>query len=414
MKRVVITGMGAVTPIGNTVSAMWDAMQAAACGIGEITRFDTADYKVKIAAELKGFDPSVAMEKSEIRKTDPFTRYALVAAAEAMGQSELKVSDPYRFGVYVGSGIGGMDTLLREHDALTQKGPRFVSPHFIPMMISNIAAGNIAIRYGAMGPCLPVVTACATSSHAIGEAYRAIRLGLADAILAGGTEATINPLAVAGFTNCMALTQRNDPQSASIPFDRRRDGFVMGEGAGILVLEEYEYARARGAEILGEITGYANLCDAFHVTAPHPEAAPAARTITMAMEEAGIRPDMAGDLYINAHGTSTPLNDKTETLAIKQALGEGAYRAAVSSTKSMTGHMLGAAGAVEAIAAALALRDGVLPPTIGYGEPDPECDLDYVPNTARRAQKHYALSLSLGFGGHNAALALRRYEEAGA
>lgn len=414
MKRVVITGMGAVTPIGNSVSAMWSAMRAGVCGIGPITKFDTADYKVKIAAELKDFDPSLVMEKSEVRKTDPFTRYALAAAAEAMAQSGLTVADPYRFGVYVGSGIGGMDTLLREHEALRSKGPRFVSPHFIPMMISNIAAGNVAIRYGAMGPCLPVVTACATSSHAIGEAYRAIKLGIADAILAGGTEATINTLAVAGFTNCMALTARNDPQSASIPFDRRRDGFVMGEGAGIMVLEEYGHAKARGARILGEITGYANLCDAYHVTAPQPEALPAARAISMAMEEAGITRAHAGDLYINAHGTSTPLNDKTETLAIKRALGDGAFKAAISSTKSMTGHMLGAAGGVEAIAAAMALKDGVLPPTIGYGEPDPECDLDYVPNQARQAQKSFALSLSLGFGGHNAVLALKRFEEAGA
>lgn len=414
MKRVVITGMGAVTPIGNSVSAMWSAMRAGVCGIGPITKFDTADYKVKIAAELKDFDPSLVMEKSEVRKTDPFTRYALAAAAEAMAQSGLTVADPYRFGVYVGSGIGGMDTLLREHETLRVKGPRFVSPHFIPMMISNIAAGNVAIRFGAMGPCLPVVTACATSTHAIGEAYRAIKLGIADAILAGGTEATINPLAIAGFTNAMALTGRNDPLSASIPFDRRRDGFVMGEGAGIMVLEEYGHAKARGAVILGEITGYANLCDAYHVTAPQPEALPAAKAICMAMEEAGITPEHAGDLYINAHGTSTPLNDKTETLAIKRALGDAAYKAAISSTKSMTGHMLGAAGGVEAIAAAMALKDGVLPPTIGYGEPDPECDLDYVPNQARRAQKSLALSLSLGFGGHNAVLALKRVEEAGA
>ncbi len=414
MKRVVITGMGAVSPIGNTVEAMWAAMRAGTCGVGPITRFDAADCKVKIAAELKDFDPLVALEKSEVRKMDPYTRYAMVAAAQAMEQSGLQVKDPYRFGVYVGSGIGGMDTLLREHQALMDKGARFVSPHFIPMMISNIAAGNIAIRYGAMGPCLPVVTACATSSHAIGEAFRAIKLGYADAILAGGAEASINPLAVAGFTNCMALTQRNDATSASIPFDKRRDGFVMGEGAGVLVLEEYEHARARGATIIGELTGYSNLCDAYHVTAPHPEAFPAARAISQAMEEGGIRSDMADDLYINAHGTSTPLNDKTETLAIKHARGVEAYRAAISSTKSMTGHMLGAAGAVEAIAAVLALRDGVLPPTIGYEEPDAECDLDYVPNVARPVQKNWALSLSLGFGGHNAALAFKRYEEAGA
>ena len=408
MKRVVITGMGAVTPIGNSVSAMWSAMRAGVCGIGPITKFDTADYKVKIAAELKDFDPSLVMEKSEVRKTDPFTRYALAAAAEAMAQSGLTVADPYRFGVYVGSGIGGMDTLLREHEALRVKGPRFVSPHFIPMMISNIAAGNVAIRYGAMGPCLPVVTACATSTHAIGEAYRAIKLGIADAILAGGTEATINTLAVAGFTNCMALTARNDPQSASIPFDRRRDGFVMGEGAGIMVLEEYGHAKARGARILGEITGYANLCDAYHVTAPQPEALPAARAISMAMEEAGITQDQAGDLYINAHGTSTPLNDKTETLAIKRALGDHAYRTMVSSTKSMTGHLLGAAGGAEAIFSVLALHHGVIPPTINLEEAGDGCDLDYVPNVAREAQVDVAVSNGFGFGGTNGTLVFRR------
>lgn len=311
-----------------------------------------------------------------------------------------------RLGVYVGSGIGGFHTLAEEHQKLLEKGPRRVSPHFIPMMIANIAAGQIAIRYNATGPCLPVTTACATGTNAIGEAFHAIRYGYADAVIAGGSEAAITPLGFAGFINCMALSQSEDPAAASIPFDKRRNGFVMGEGAGALVLEEYEHAKARGAEIYAEISGYGCTCDAYHVTAPHPEAEGGARAIRLAVEEAG----MSGEsrVYINAHGTSTPLNDKSETLAIKKAFGELASQVAISSTKSMTGHMLGAAGAVEAIAAVLALKEGILPPTIGYVEPDPDCDLDYIPNTARQAQVNLSLSVSLGFGGHNACVAFTK------
>lgn len=407
MKRVVITGMGVISPVGNTLDEFWESLVAGRCGIDTITRFDTADFKVKIAAEVKGFDPLLYMEKSDLRKTDLFVQYALAAAAQAMAHSALKVSDPYRFGVYVGSGIGGMDTFVSECRKLIEQGPRRVSPHFIPMMIANIAAGTVAMRHGAKGPCLPVVTACATSAHAIGEAFRAIKYGQADAILAGGAEAAINPLAVAGFTNCMALSTKNDPTGSSIPFDKRRDGFVMGEGSAIMVLEEYEHALARGAKIFAEICGYGNTCDAYHVTAPDPESNSAAEAIRQAMREAGELAPASG-IYINAHGTSTPLNDKAETLAIKRAFGEAAYKLKVSSTKSMTGHMLGAAGAAEAVACVMALKDGVVPPTIGYREPDEECDLDIVPNQSRRVEISAALSLSLGFGGHNACLAFKR------
>ena len=409
VRRVVITGLGAVTPIGNDVPTFWEGLKTGRNGIGPVTRFDTADYKAKLAAEVKDFDPALYMEKTEIRKTDLFTQYALAAASQAMTDSGLTVGgnmDSERLGVYFGSGIGGFHTLANEHQKLLEKGPRRVSPHFIPMMIANIAAGQIAIRYNATGPCLPVTTACATGTNAIGEAFHAIRYGYADAVIAGGSEAAITPLGFAGFINCMALSQSEDPAAASIPFDKRRSGFVMGEGAGALVLEEYEHAKARGAEIYAEISGYGCTCDAYHVTAPHPEAEGGARAIRLAVEEAG----MSGEsrVYINAHGTSTPLNDKSETLAIKKAFGELASQVAISSTKSMTGHMLGAAGAVEAIAAVLALKEGILPPTIGYVEPDPDCDLDYIPNTARQAQVNLSLSVSLGFGGHNACVAFTK------
>lgn len=410
MKRVVITGMGVISPVGNTVAEFWSSLLAGKCGIDFITRFDASEFKVKIAAEVKNFDAGQYMEKSEARKTDLYARYAIAAAAQAMEDSGYTASDPKRLGVYVGSGIGGMETFMTECQKLLEKGARWVSPHFIPMMIANIASGSIAIRFGAQGPCLPVVTACATSSHAIGEAFRAIKHGYADAILAGGAEAVINPLAVAGFTNCMALSTRNDPLDSSIPFDKRRDGFVMGEGAGILLLEEYERAKARGAKIYAEIRGYGNTCDAYHVTAPHPESVSAAEAIRLAMQEAGISAEDAEKMYINAHGTSTPLNDKAETLAIKTAFGAHAGKVMVSSTKSMTGHMLGAAGAAEAIVSVKAVQEGAVPPTIGYKEPDPECDLDVVPNVSRRADIRLALSLSLGFGGHNACLAFARAE----
>ena len=404
MKRVVISGMGIISPIGNNIDTFWESLQNGKCGIDYITRFDTTDYKVKIAAEVKDFDPTKYMEKNEARKNDMYAQFAIAAASEAMQDSQLGEIDPTRFGVYVGSGIGGMQSFVASCETLSEKGPRRVSPFFIPMMISNIAAGNIAIRYNAQGPCLPVVTACATSSHAIGEAFRAIKFGYADAILAGGSEATIIPLAIAGFTNTMALSKRNDPLDSSIPFDNRRDGFVMGEGAAILMLEEYEHAIERGAKIYAEIKGYANTCDAYHITAPHPEALGAKNAILSGLSEAGI--SITDPIYINAHGTSTPLNDKAETLAINKAFGENAKKnVLVSSTKSMTGHMLGAAGAVEAIASVLAIKNHIIPPTIGYKEADPECDLDYVPNIARYEPNiNKALSLSLGFGGHNACL----------
>ena len=403
MRKVVITGLGAITPLGNTVTEFWESLVAGRCGINEITRFDTTDFKVKIAAEVKGFDPSLYMEKADISRTDLFTQYAIGCASQAMEDSGLKEFDHDRFGVYIGSGIGGLATMVTETQKLLNNGPRRVSPFMIPMMISNIAAGQVAIRFNAKGPCLPIVTACATGTHSIGEAFRSIAHGYADVILAGGTEASILPLAMAGFTSSMALSTRNDPLDSSIPFDKRRDGFVMGEGAGVLVLEEYEHALARGAKIYAQVAGYGNTCDAFHITASLPDGARAAAAMTLAMQEAGIS---GGDgLYINAHGTSTPINDKTETQAIKVALGESAYRALVSSTKSMTGHMLGAAGAAEAIASILAIKEGIAPPTIGYKEPDPDCDLDYVPNHARKADLKAALSVSLGFGGHNAAVA---------
>lgn len=407
MNRVVVTGLGVISPVGNDVAAFWKSLTEGVCGIGEITKFDTADFKVKIAAEVKDFDPTQYMPKSEVRKTDLYCQYAIAAAAQAMEDSKIAGSvEPERLGVYIGSGVGGINTLLSESDKLRSGGPRKVSPFFIPMMIANIAAGNVAIKYNAQGPCVPIVTACATSTNTIGEAYRAIQHGYADAIIAGGAEATINPIAAAGFTNCMALSTRNDPKCASIPFDKRRDGFVIGEGAGILILEEYGHAVKRGAKIYAEIKGYGNTCDAYHVTAPHPEAIGGARAIKQAYEEAAM-PD--AKIYFNAHGTSTPLNDKSETLAIKKALGEEKARETmISSIKSMTGHMLGAAGATEAIASVLALRDGILPPTIGYEEPDPECDLDYIPNEARRVQADLALSVSLGFGGHNACIALAK------
>lgn len=407
MRRVAVTGVGILSPIGNDRDTFHRNLMEGVCGIDWISRFDTADYKVKIAAEVKGFDPADYMDKSDARRMDLFSQYAMAAAVQAVADSRIEGTvAPDRFGVYVGSGIGGMDTFISMTEKLLTGGPRKVSPLFIPMMISNIAAGNIAIRFGAMGPCLPVVTACSTSSHALGEAYRAIRHGYADAIVAGGAEAAINGLSVAGFTNSTALSTRNDPTASSIPFDARRDGFVIGEGAAILVLEEYQRALDRGVSIYGEIVGYGNTCDAHHITAPHPEALGAANAIRLALSEAGHEPGM--NVYYNAHGTSTPLNDKAETLAVKTVFGSAAGRVRISSTKSMTGHMLGAAGATEALACLLALADGRIPPTIGYAEADPDCDLDYTPNRAADAVVDLAISTSLGFGGHNAALAFRK------
>ncbi len=407
MNRVVITGMGCVTPVGSTVDTFWDSLKNGKCGIDVITGFDTSDLKVKIAAQVKDFDASMYMEKSEIRRSDKFVQFAIGAATQAVQDSGISGNiDPERFGVYFGSGIGGFETFVSECNTLNEKGAGRVSPLFIPKMISNIGAGNIAIKFGAKGPCVSVTTACATGTTAIGEALRTIRGGYADAIIAGGVDASIAPLAIAGFTNCTALSENPDPKSACCPFDKRRSGFIMGEGAGALILEEYEHAKARGAKIYAEIVGYGSTCDAFHVTAPDSEAVQSARAISDCYKECGIADE--SKIYINAHGTSTPLNDKTETKAIKTVFGDKAYDVHISSTKSMTGHLLGAAGAVEAIAAILALREGIVPPTIGYGEPDEECDLNYTPNKALETEIELALSTSLGFGGHNACVGFRK------
>lgn len=405
-KRVVVTGLGVVSPVGNDVKSFWDGLLSGKNGIDKITRFDASEFKATLAAEVKDFDPSEYMEKSEARKLDRFSQFALAAAAQAVSDSSIENAvKPERFGVYFGSGIGGFDTMVAEHNNLIAKGPKRVSPMMIPKMISNIAAGNIAIKYGAKGPCISISTACATGSSCIGEAYRAIAGGFADAIIAGGSEASINPLGVAGFINCMALCESTDKDRASIPFDKERSGFVMGEGAGALVLEEYEHAVSRGAKIYAEVCGYGSTCDAYHVTAPAPGGQGGADAISAALETSGEYD--AEKVYINAHGTSTPLNDKTETAALKKAFGEDAYKLHISSTKSMTGHMLGAAGAAEAIAAILTVKNGIVPPTIGYKVPDEECDLDYTPNIAVETDIKLALSVSLGFGGHNACVAFK-------
>lgn len=411
MRRVAVTGMGAVTPLGCNVGDFWENLVQGVCGIDFITKFDASEFKAKLAAELKDFDPSIYMEKSEIRKSDKFVQYAVCAAAQAMEDSNISGSiAPDRLGVYYGSGIGGFDTFISEHNTMLQRGPQRVSPLFIPKMISNMGAGNIAIKFNAKGPCISVSTACATGTTAVGEAYRAIKHGYADAIIAGGSEAAISPLAVAGFINCMALSESEDKTRASIPFDKERNGFIMGEGAGALVLEEYEHAVKRGATIYAEVCGYGSTCDAFHVTSPDTEAEASSTAIKECLKEAGEGIN-AETVYFNAHGTSTPLNDKTETTAIKKAFGEDAYKIHISSTKSMTGHLLGAAGAIEAIAAIQALRFNTVPPTIGFKEADPDCDLDYTPNTAAKTEIKLALSNSLGFGGHNACVAFSKAED---
>lgn len=406
MKRVVVTGMGAVTPIGNTVADFWGNLIAGKNGIDKITYFDTSDLKFTLAGEVKDLDVAERLDKITARKTDLFVQYALCAADEAIKDSGLEGKvDSERFGVYFGSGIGGFNTLAKEHEALLTSGPRKVTPQFISKMIYNIAAGNIAIRYKAHGPNMAVSTACATGTTAIGEGYQAIQLGLADAMLCGGSEAAITKLAVAGFGNCLALTESQDKDAASLPFDKRRGGFVIGEGAGALILEEYEHAVNRGANIYAEVCGFGATCDAYHVTAPDPEAKQTARAFTLAMGCEKVDP---AKIYINAHGTGTPLNDKTETLAIKKAFGDDAYKLHVSSIKGMTGHMLGAAGAAEAIAAVMALKTGTIPPTLNLNEPDPECDLDYTPNKAVQCDLELAFSDSLGFGGHNACVAFKK------
>ena len=407
MNRVVITGMGVISPVGNDVGSFWESLKAGKCGIGPITKFDLTNFKVKVAGEVRDFDPHVWMEKLDVMHSDLFAQFAMAAACQAVEDSGIVGHfTPERTGVYVGTGIGGIATFMEEHKKLMDRGPRRVSPYFIPMMIANIASSMIAMRFGCKGPAMPAVTACASGSNAIGEAMRLIRHGYADVMIAGGAEATVNALAAAGFSTMQALSLAEDPLQASLPFDRRRGGFVMGEGAGALVLEEYDHAVRRGAKIYAELAGYGSTCDAYHMTAPDPEGAGAARAIADAVREAGLDTDR---IYYNAHGTGTPMNDKCETLAIKKALGEDrARRILISSTKSMTGHMLGAAGAAEAVAAVLALREGVAPPTIGLTEPDPDCDLDYVPLRAREADFELALSSSLGFGGHNACLAFKK------
>ncbi len=410
MRRVVVTGMGAITPIGNDVETFWNALKEGTNGVCVIDRFDTEEFKVKIAAQVKDFDVSKYMEKGEARKADLYCKYGMAAATQAVEQSGIVGNiDPDMLGVYMGSGIGGIETFSTEQKKLLEKGPKKVSPFFIPMLISNICGGMIAIKYNAKGSCLPMVTACATSNNTIGEAFRTIKHGYADAIIAGGAEAAISPIGMAGFANMMALSQNDDINSACCPFDERRSGFVMGEGAAALVLEEYEHAVKRGATIYGEIVGYGTTCDAHHITAPHPEGEGGAKAMQIAIKEAGLKD--TDKIYVNAHGTSTPLNDKTETMVIKKALGEEKAREAViSSTKSMTGHMLGAAGAAEAIACVMALKEGVIPPTINHEKPDPDCDLDYCPNTKKEFAASLALSNGLGFGGHNACLAFRKIE----
>ena len=408
MKRVVVTGIGAVTPVGNNVPDFWESLKNGKNGIGPITRYDASESKYKLAAEVKDFDPTTYMDKMAAKKVDRFTQFAMCAAGEAMADSKLEGNvDAEELAVYFGSGIGGFETLMEGQNALATKGERRVSPLLIPKMIDNIAAGNIAIRYQAMNACVAVSTACATGTTAIGEGYRAILHGYTKAAICGGSEAAIVPLTVAGFGACMALNPSEDSDAASLPFDRRRGGFVMGEGAGAVILEEYEHAKARGAKIYAEVVGYGSTCDAYHVTAPAEEAIASGKAIRIAAE--GLEGVVPEAIYINAHGTGTPLNDKTETRAIKNAFGEeDARKVHISSTKSMTGHMLGAAGAVEAIAAILAVKEDIIPPTINLTEADPECDLDYTPNTAVQTVVEGALSTSLGFGGHNACVAFRK------
>ncbi len=409
--RVVVTGMGAVTPIGNSVAEFFTGVREGRCGIDFIDTFDTANYSVKLAASVRNFDAKNYMDAKEAKRMDRFSQFAVAASGEAIEDAGLDLTalDMERFGVIVGSGIGGLENIEKEAKTLTEKGPRRVNPLFIPMIITNMAAGNIAIKFGALGVCTNIVTACATGTHSIGEAFRNIKHGYADVILAGGTEASITPLGVAGFSSLTALSTSTDPLRASIPFDKERDGFVMGEGAGILVVEEYEHAVKRGAKIYAEIVGYGATCDAYHITAPSPDGHGGARAMKLAMQEAGITPKEVS--YVNAHGTSTPINDRLETLAMKAAFGEAAYQVPISSTKSMVGHLLGAAGAVEAVVCVKAIDEDYIPATIGYRVPDEECDLDYVPNQGRTAKVNYAMSNSLGFGGHNATVIFKKMEE---
>ena len=406
-RRVVVTGLGAVSPVGNDIETMWKNMLDGVCGIEEITAFDTSNLKVHIAGTVKDFEPEKYFEKREAKKLDIYCQYALAAAQQAVDDSGIMGKiDENRFGVYIGAGIGGLNTFVNNTLGFNHGGPRKVSPFFIPMMIGNIATGNAAIRFNAKGVTLSVMSACATGTNSIGEAFHAVKDGYADAIIAGGAEAVVAPLTIAGFQNMKALSTNPDPKKASRPFDKDRDGFVMGEGAGILLLEEYVHAKARGAKIYAEFAGYGNTCDAHHVTAPDPEGAGLARAIKIAFDEANVPED--AQIYINAHGTSTHLNDLTETMAFKSALGDKVYDASISSTKSMTGHMLGATGAIEAIAAVKAINDGMIPPTINLDEPDEGLDLDYTPKTAKKRDVNVAASTNLGFGGHDACVVFKK------
>lgn len=411
LRRVVVTGMGAVTPLGLSCEASWEGLIAGKSAAATIRQFDASGFAVRIACELPGFNAEEFIDAREARKMDPSTRYGVAASLMAWKDAGLAEAgfDPDRVGVIIGSGVGGIQTLEEQHTVLMEKGPRRISPYFIPMMISDMAAGAVSIRLGLKGPNYATVSACASGAHAIGSAFRAVQLGDADTVVTGGTEAAVCPMAVGGFASMKAISTRNDePERASRPFDRDRDGFVLGEGAGIIVLEELEKAKSRGATIYAEIVGYGATADAFHITAPSPDGEGMARAMRDALADASVDPSAVD--YINAHGTSTELNDKYETAAIKHVFGDHARKLAVSSTKSMIGHLLGAAGGVEAVFTVLAIRNSVIPPTINYENPDPECDLDYTPNEARDARIKYALTNSFGFGGHNAVLALRRYE----
>ena len=410
-RRVVITGLGAVTPIGLTAGESWQAVQDGVCGVAPITQFDPTGMKVQLAAEVKGFDPLVSITRPEAKRMGRFTQFAVCAAKEALADAgmEKDPADADRCGVIVSSGIGGISITEEEHDKGKEKGWDRVSPFYIPMGICNMAAGQVAISSGFQGMCSCPVTACAGGTNAVGDAFHYIRDGYADVMLCGGTEAAVTPLAIGGFTSMRALSQATDPDRASIPFDKERSGFVLGEGAGMLLLEELGHAQARGARIYAEVVGYGATCDAYHMTAPRPDGSGGAKAMALALADGGVSPDQVD--YINAHGTSTHLNDSGETAAVKTVFGDWAYKLMMSSTKSMTGHMLGAAGAVEAIFTALSLRDGYAPATIHYQVPDEECDLDVVPNTGRKADIRYAMSNSLGFGGHNGSILMKKWED---
>ncbi|MFZ3577908.1 beta-ketoacyl-ACP synthase II [Virgibacillus sp. DJP39] len=409
-KRVVITGLGAVSPVGNDVASTWDSIVSGKSGIDTVTRVNKDDFPAKVAAELKGFDPTLFMEKKDARKMDRFTQYAVAASKMAVEDAKLDINDSNasRVGVWIGSGIGGMDTYEEQHNKFLERGYKRVSPFFVPMLIPDMAAGQVSIQLGAKGINSCTVTACASGTNSIGDAFKVIQRGDADCMITGGTEAPITNMAFAGFSSAKALSTNPDPKTASRPFDQNRDGFVMGEGAGILILESLESALERGAHIYGEIVGYGSTGDAHHVTAPSPNGEGAARAMQEAIKDAGI--EFSDVDYINAHGTSTDLNDKFETMAIKQVYGEHAYKLAISSTKSMTGHLLGAAGGIEAVIAMKSITDNIIPPTTNYETPDSECDLDYVPNEARKQKVNVVMSNSLGFGGHNASLIFKKYE----